>query len=39
MKRSQKNKVKTVGVRIFASVLAVIMILGSVAGALIYIFS
>lgn len=33
------DKIKSVGVRIFASFLAAVMILGSVAAALIYIFA
>ena len=35
----KNDKVKSIGVRVFASFLAVVMILGSVAAALIYIFN
>ena len=35
----KNDKVKSIGLRIFASFLAAVMILGSVAAALIYIFA
>ena len=39
MKKTQANKMKNVGAKIFALALAAIMIFGALAGSLIYIFS
>ena len=39
MKKSQANKMKNIGAKVFAMALAAIMIFGALAGSLIYIFS
>ena len=39
MKRNQKEKMKNIGMRVFATVMAAVMILGAVAGALISILA
>ena len=39
MKKTQKDKIKNIGIRVFATVMAAVMILGAVAGALISIFA
>lgn len=39
MKKSQANKTKNIGTKVFALALAALMIFGALAGSLIYIFS
>ena len=39
MKNNKDTKTTSLGMKLFASVMAIIMIIGSVAGALIYILA